>query len=252
MKETNTIESRPAPEAALDRPRPSWEVIIPDYKGYTIRRCRKGYLAFQGGNNLYTCDTVDQAIKSVDRYLECKERQREADRLQEEARIQREREDAERERLKREAVLATIAPIRDFVSRHGLDLLRNCVAQLEQEERDRNVPQNWQALVELCERIGEKRTEEETDWGHRSVGEVDVTKYGVTEYYNWNSRADCYLSKVKYGLHEYIDRFGAEYLEERPMSTNEQLEKIRAAFIAAGQPVPKAYARPSGSDHNRA
>jgi hypothetical protein len=186
------------------------QIVIAAHKGFAVRKVKKGYLAFKidgGGRTLPTCATPEEAVTSVDQYLE-EERQRvEQERQEQEAREQRWREEAERQRFKTETVLACIRPIRDFVAVHGVTTLKDCVEQLDQEERERNVPANWEELAELCAIIGEKRSQND----ETQVGEVEVNEYGVTEFTHWNSREDRHMDSNSYGLQEYIVDF-YEYL----------------------------------------
>src|SRR5262249_13249946 len=160
---------------------------------------KKGYLAFRVGcgGNLLTQQTIEDAILSIDRHVEWElenERQRKLAEAERAARI------AAADKLaaeKRAAVLACIQPIRDFVEIHGLEMLENCVRQLGLEERERNVPANWVELVELAERIAEERG---GGWGSDSPGDIDVDKYGATEYFDYISEGDYYGRKVEYGL----------------------------------------------------
>jgi hypothetical protein len=181
-------------------------IFIENYKGFRVRKSKKGYCAERigGGMNLGSGPTVEDAVTSVDAHLEWQKEQ-EA-KLAEAARQQAERE-AERERkaqLRIEAVLACIEPVRRCVESYGLDMLRDCVKQLEYEEAERNVPANWEELVEKCEQIGECRCD---GWGSDSPGDVDVNRHGVTESYGWNQELDCYAEEIHYGLQEYLDNF---------------------------------------------
>jgi hypothetical protein len=191
-----------------------YQVVVEDHKGFSIRKCKKGFLAFKTRFQLATQPTVEDAIRSIDEHLEW-ERQ---------WKLAKEREEAEREirvanaaKLEAQriaAVFACIQPVRDFVESHGLDMLKDCVRQLDAEERERNVPTNWEELVKIAERIGERRVDIESDWGTDQVGEVDVDKYGVIEHRNWNSDEDEYLRTTEYGLQEYIDEFSEDYLPQ--------------------------------------
>jgi hypothetical protein len=194
-----------------DRPNP-FAVLIDNHKGFSVRRSKKGFLAFKGGRNLETRQTVEEAIASIDEYLE-RERQVEVARAEQaERQAKLEAETAERARKKLKAVLACIQPIRDFTERQGLKMLQDCLEQLEQEERDRNVPSNWEKLVEMADQIAEKRSSD--DGWRTEVGEVDVDKYGVTEHSYYNSDLDGYALHTEYGLQEYIDQFREGWLPE--------------------------------------
>jgi hypothetical protein len=166
----------------------------------------------KGRKQLATCDTIEEAKASVDRCFEWQAGypQREASRKEEVEKLQRERE--ERERIAREekerihqGVLACIQPIRDFVAVNGITMLRQCIECLDQEDRDRNVPANWQELADRCERIGEYLTEH--DWCD-NIGQVDVDKYGVTVHSNYDNRHTYdYLTHREYGLEDFIDEY---------------------------------------------
>jgi hypothetical protein len=195
-------------------------VVLENHKGFSVRKCKKGFLAFKDGRNLCTQPTVEDAIRSIDEQLEWENRRRLAEEERKAEQTLREARLAKEEAQKLVAILACIRPVRNFVESHGLAMLKECVQQLELEERDRNVPANWKELVEVAERIGELRCEED-NWQKpdRQVGEVDVDKYGVVEHRHWNSDADEYMTDVEYGLQEYIDEFSEDYLpqdEEEP------------------------------------
>ena len=202
---------QPVDNNSTDEDRPSpFAVLIDNHKGFSVRRSKKGFLAFKGGRNLETRQTVDEAIASIDQYWE-QERQAEM-RMAVEAEWQAKRraEEAERQRKKLQTVFACIQPIREFAERQGLKILRDCLEQLEQEERDRNVPSNWEKLVEMADQIAEKRSSD--DGWRTEVGEVDVDKYGVTEHSYYNSDLDGYALHTEYGLQEYIDQFREGWL----------------------------------------
>jgi hypothetical protein len=182
------------------------KIILEDYKGFTIRECRKGYLAFKAGRQLETCKTIEGAKRSVDSHLEWEVRHAELQRQEKELAEARKREEAERERLRTEAILACIQPIRDFVAIHGMEMLQDCVEQLEQEELDRNVPPNWESLVEKCEAIGQWFCEHAVC--DEDPSDVEVSEYGVIEYYGYNSNFDTYAFTRKYKLEDYVDEYG--------------------------------------------
>jgi hypothetical protein len=152
----------------------------------------------------------------VDKHLELERQRTEQDRLWQEAREKREREEAERVHQKLKAVLACIQPVRDFTDRLGLNMLRDCLEQLDQEERDRNVPANWQELAEKCERIGEWRlaqSEGSAPWENHLDSEPEVTKHGVKEEITY-TRDDHPTYTQEYSLQEYINEFGDDYDED--------------------------------------
>jgi hypothetical protein len=198
---------RTAAENALKKP----TILIPDYKGFTIRTAKKGYLAFKGGFTLPTQATVQDAVNSVDAHFEWEVKRAAWAEEESARRAQEEREREQKVAEKKRAIFAVIQPVRDFAEIHGLDMLRDCIAQLEQEERERNVPENWEELVEICEQIGQKRGEEQ--W-QTNVGDVDVDKYGVTEHLGYNSNMGAYCSKTEYSLQEYINTFKECWLED--------------------------------------
>ena len=191
-------------------------VVVEDHKGFSVRKCKKGFLAFKDGRNLVTQPTVEDAIRSIDEHLEWECKRRLAEEKEKAERAIRVAELEKLQAQKLAAVLACIQPVRDFVETNGLAMLKDCVDQLGLEEQERNVPANWEELVEIAERIGEKRCEEDHCWQkpHRQVGEVDVDKYGVVEHRHWNSDIDDYMTDVEYGLQEYIDEFSEDYLPE--------------------------------------
>ena len=192
----------------------AWE-IVENHKGFSVRKCKKGFLAFKDRCQLATQSTVEDAIRSIDDHLE-RERQAEIARAEQaEWQAKLEAENVERLRMKLEAVLACIQPVRDFVESHGLNVLKDCVQQLELEEQERNVPANWEELVELAERIGEQRCEDEGPDQRDQVGEVDVDKYGVIEHKHWNEYENEYIRTVEYGLQEYIDEFSKDCSRKR-------------------------------------
>lgn len=194
-------------------------IMIEDYKGFAIRKAKKGYLAFKGSRSLPTCDTVEEAVASVDQHIEWERQRVEWNRREQEAREQREQEEAERERIKTEAVSACIQAVRDFVRTHGMGLLHDCVNQLDREEDERNVPANWEELVKICEAIAAWRYGEAEDsepWENHLDEEPGVSKYGVIEEITY-TRDDHPTYTREYTLEEYIDdnlEYYKEYLEE--------------------------------------
>jgi hypothetical protein len=187
------------------------EIIVENHKGFSVRKSKKGFLAFRigGGRDLGSRPTVEEAIASIDQYLE-QERQAEITRAEKAEELAKERaEEAELARQKLETVLACIQPIRDFTAEHGLAMLRDCGVQLEQEELERNVPANWEELVEIAEEIAGRRSE----GGCEAVYDVGVSKYGVTEELTYE-RDDYPTYSVDYTLQEYIDAFRDDWLEE--------------------------------------
>jgi hypothetical protein len=97
-------------------------------------------------------------------------------------------------------------------------MLHQCVECLAQEERDRNVPANWEELVDKCEMIAEARMEQ---WDNHP-SDVGVDKYGVTETWETNSYGHDYTDERDYSLEEYIDNFGdlvEDEEEEEPTLT---------------------------------
>jgi hypothetical protein len=218
IEEQTTLSASPSAISDADLPvnLPAIDVVVENYKGFSVRKCRKGFLAFPksgGGGNLETRSTVEEAIAWIDQYLE-RERQAaifRAGLAERQAKLQAEKAEVARQKL--EAVLACIQPIRDFTEKHGLKMLQDCLEQLEQEERDRNVPANWEELVEIADQIAEKRSSDD-GWGTDQVGEVDVDKYGVTEHRYYNSDFDGYALHTEYGLQEYIDEFKEDFLPE--------------------------------------
>jgi hypothetical protein len=201
------------------------EIVVQDYKGFSIRKAKKGYLAFRGdgrgsGSQLPTCGTVEEAVASVDQYLERERQQAEQNHVRQEEREKRAREEADRQRLKTEAVRACIQPIRDFAAVHGLTMLDDCLQQLKLEEADRNLPANWEELVNKCEGIAERRQE---GGGDDSPYEVSVDKYGVTETWECNSYGHDYTDEYSYGLQEYIDNF-PDLVDEKEEEEEEKEE----------------------------
>jgi hypothetical protein len=191
------------------------EIIVENHKGFAVRKCARGFLAFPktgGGGNLATKPTVEEAIATIDQEIELR-RRREADETEWRAQhAKRAAEKAEHDRQKLETVLANIEPIRDFTERLGLNMLRDCLTQLEREEQERNVPVNWEELVEICERITDIRE------GNAEGGEVAVSKYGVTEHLEHESYGEYYEKDYSYTLQEYIEAYPDEYekyLEEK-------------------------------------
>jgi len=203
------------------KPEPTaWE-IVENHKGFAVRKCKRGFLAFKDGRNLMTQPTVEDAIRSIDEHLERERKAAIARAEQAKWQAELEAENAERQRQAVEAVFACIQPIRDFVEQHGLDMLQSCVGRLEFEECERNVPSNWEELVEIAERIGERHCE--GDW-REEVGEVDVDRYGVIEHRYYNSNCDGYASTVEFGLQEYVDAYKEDYLPEDENEDDENEE----------------------------
>ena len=108
-------------------------------------------------------------------------------------------------------------PCRENYARLHLELkqlLERMDFNFLQEERERNVPANWEELVAICERIKNKQIE------NVGSGEVDVSKYGVIEYTVKDIEGDRdvngkYLTNSgSYGLQEYIDEFKDDWLPE--------------------------------------
>jgi hypothetical protein len=192
------------------------EIIVENHKGFSVRKSKKGFLAFKisGGRDLGSRPTIEEAIASIDQYLE-QERQAEITRAEQAEELAKERaEEVELARQKLETVLAVIQPIRDFVAAHSVATLKDCVEQLDWEERDRNVPANWEELVEIADKIADKRIEYDSGMWRTDVGEVEVTQYGVVEHSHWDQEENDYLVSEEYELQEYIDAFKEDYLEE--------------------------------------
>jgi hypothetical protein len=200
----------------------SREVVVEDYKGFAVRKCRKGFLAFRigGGRDLGSRSTVEEAIASIDQYLE-QERHAEIVRTRQaeehaEEQAKHAAEKAEQARQKLEAVLACIQPIRDFTDKHGLTMLRDCIERLKHEEAERNVPANWEELAEICQKIAEwrfRKAEDAEPWENQLNEEPDVTKYGVIEETTY-TRDDNPTYTKEYTLQGYIDGFKEDWLED--------------------------------------
>jgi hypothetical protein len=52
------------------KPEPTAPEIVENYKGFSVRKCKRGFLAFKDGHNLMTQPTVEDAVRSVDEHLE--------------------------------------------------------------------------------------------------------------------------------------------------------------------------------------
>jgi hypothetical protein len=197
----------------------SREVVVEDYKGFAVRKCRKGFLAFPKsgpGGNLETRATVEEAVVSIDQHLERERRWKMSMAELAEQQAKRAADNAERERKKLERVIVCIPPIRVFIEKHGLATLRDCVEQLEQEERERNVPANWEELAEICQKIAEwrfRKAEDAEPWENQLNEEPDVTKYGVIEEITY-TRDDNPTYTKEYTLQGYIDGFKEDWLED--------------------------------------
>jgi hypothetical protein len=197
----------------------SREVVVEDYKGFAVRKCRKGFLAFPKsgpGGNLETRATVEEAVVSIDQHLERERRWKMSMAELAEQQAKRAADNAERERKKLERVIVCIPPIRVFIEKHGLATLRDCVEQLEQEERERNVPANWEELAEICQKIAEwrfRKAEDAEPWENQLNEEPDVTKYGVIEEITY-TRNDNPAYTKEYTLQGYIDGFKEDWLED--------------------------------------
>ena len=186
-------------------------VTIEEYKGFTIRTSKKGLLAEKSGGNLGSYRTIEQVRQSIDRQIEIGAWRKQ----QQEELAQRKREQEEQEAKKLTEVLAVIPPIREFEKVHGLELLERCVALLKQEERERNVPENWEELANLCECVGDKLSEYIT---------IEVSKFGVVEKQGYNSDFDAYAVELEFGLQEFLDRHSetVEELEEEKAEGKEE------------------------------